>query len=144
MPNALNAKYFEWQIWFKKLFPFLNKEVILIGGSLGGIFLVKYLSENKFPKKIKGLFLVAPPFGDRDKKYSLADFNPKIKNLKNIEKQCTYINIYHSKNDPVVPFEDFLNYKKYLTKANFHEFKNREHFSQEKFPEIIKDIKKII
>ena len=143
MPNDLNAKYLEWKIWFEKLFPFLNKEVILIGGSLGGIFLVKYLSENKFPKKIKGLFLVAPPFDDKDYDYSLADFNFKIKNLKNIEKQCKQINIYHSKDDPIVPFEDFKKYKKYLPKANFYEFKNRQHFGQEKFPEIIKDIKNL-
>jgi len=143
MPNPLNAKYSEWKIWFKKLFPFLYKETILIGGSLGGIFLVKYLSENKFPKKIKGLFLVAPPFDDKNHNYSLADFNFKIKNLKNLEKQCKQINIYHSKDDPIVPFTDFKKYKKYLLRANFYEFKNRKHFGQEKFPEIIKSIKNL-
>lgn len=141
MPNALNARYLEWKIWFEKFFPFLRKDVILVGHSLGGTFLVKYLSENKFPKKIKGLFLIASPFGDRDKKYFLADFNPKPKNLKKIYKQCPQINVYHSKDDPDIPFIDFEKYKKYLTSANFYEFKNRKHFGQEKFTEIIKSIK---
>src|SRR5690348_8942682 len=53
MPNSMNAKYLEWKIWFEKLIPHMSKEVILGGHSLGGIFLAKYLSENKFPKKIK-------------------------------------------------------------------------------------------
>ncbi|MDD4830994.1 MAG: hypothetical protein PHR31_02545, partial [Candidatus Pacebacteria bacterium] len=39
MPNALNAKYIEWEIMFGKLIPFLEEEIILIGHSLGGIFL---------------------------------------------------------------------------------------------------------
>ena len=47
MPNTLNAKYLEWKIWFEKLVPLLNEEVILIGHSLGGTFLAKYLAENK-------------------------------------------------------------------------------------------------
>lgn len=38
MPNKINAKYFEWKIWFKKFIPHFNSEVILIGHSLGGTF----------------------------------------------------------------------------------------------------------
>ncbi|HRZ30232.1 MAG TPA: hypothetical protein P5274_00975 [Candidatus Paceibacterota bacterium] len=51
MPCKLNAKYEEWKIWFNKLLPLLNNKVVLIGHSLGGIFLAKYLSDNGFPKK---------------------------------------------------------------------------------------------
>ena len=53
MPCAWNATYKEWKIWFEKSFPFLQNGIILAGGSLGGIFLAKYLSENIFPVKIK-------------------------------------------------------------------------------------------
>src|SRR4051812_18846652 len=56
MPNALNARYKEWEIWFEKIIPLLDKNIVLVGHSLGGIFLVKYLSENSFPKKIKATF----------------------------------------------------------------------------------------
>src|SRR4026208_1089333 len=44
MPNAFNARYEEWKIWFEKLIPLLDNEVILVGHSLGGIFIAKYLS----------------------------------------------------------------------------------------------------
>ena len=75
MPNAKNARYEEWKIWFEKLFPLLNNEVILVGHSLGAIFLAKYLSENTFPKKIKSLHLVAGPYDDTDCDEPLADFS---------------------------------------------------------------------
>ena len=143
MPNGKNAKYIEWKIWFEKYIPYLKDGVILIGHSLGGIFLVKYLSENKLPRKIRGLFLVAPSYSTRVKKYSSADFDFKTKNCKNILKQCLNIHVYHSKDDSVVPFDNFKKYKKCLPNATFYEFKNRDHFIGEKFPELIKDIKNL-
>lgn len=142
MLNSHNAKYSEWKIWFERLLLICNKEIILIGASLGGLFLVKYLSENKISKKIKGLFLVAAPFGDKEK-YYLADFHFNPKNLKKLEQQAKITNLYHSTDDDNVVFSDFEKYKKYLTSVTFHEFKNRNHFGQEKFPEIVKDIKNL-
>src|SRR3989338_6901921 len=56
MPDKRNAKYELWKIWFEKFFQFLRDDVIIIGGSLGGTFLAKYLAENTFPRKIKALF----------------------------------------------------------------------------------------
>ena len=52
MPCKFMVDYEAWKIWFERHFQFLQKEVILIGWSLGGRFLLKYLSENKFPFKI--------------------------------------------------------------------------------------------
>src|SRR3989344_6013746 len=64
MPLQDNAKYNELKIHFERFFPYLRNNVILIGSSLGGIFLAKYLSENKFPKKILSTYLICPPFDD--------------------------------------------------------------------------------
>ena len=52
MPLQDNAQYEDWKIHFERFFPHLTDNLILIGSSLGGIFLAKYLSEHKFPKKI--------------------------------------------------------------------------------------------
>jgi predicted alpha/beta hydrolase family esterase len=141
MPNALNARYLEWKIYFEKLLPTLNKEIILIGKSLGGIFLAKYLSTNKITNKIKALFLVAAPFDDKDCEEALFDFNftkKELKNLSSLSKQCKSINVFQSYDDTVVPFVDFLKYKKSLPKANFYALKNYGHFDTKKFPEISK------
>ena len=62
MPLQDYAQYDEWKIHFERFFPYLKNNIILIGSSLGGIFLAKYLSEHKFPKKILSTYLVCPPF----------------------------------------------------------------------------------
>ena len=136
MPNSFNAKYLEWKIWFEKIISFFENEVVLIGHSLGGIFLAKYLSENKFPKEILATFLVAAPYDDKNSDYSLADFTLK-KDLGLLQNQFGKLFIYQSQDDDVVSFADFKKYKKALPNANFREFKNKRHFRQENFPEII-------
>ncbi len=140
MPNASNAKYSEWKIWFEKLIPLLEDGVILIGHSLGGIFLAKYLAENIFPKKIRATFLVAAPFDSSDADYSLADFTLPA-SLSKLTLQGGAITLYHSSDDGVVPFGDFEKYKKVLPGAAAVAFADRQHFNQETFPELVRAIK---
>ncbi len=140
MPNKINAKYLEWKIWFEKFIPYITEGVILVGHSLGGSFLVKFLSENDMPKKIRGTFLVAPVYDEDSDDYSLADFKLPD-NLSGFEKQGGQIFIYHSEDDPVVPFNNLGKFKEKLISAKTIIFKNKQHFGQEKLPEIVKDIK---
>ncbi len=139
MPNKFNAKYEEWKIWFEKIIPLLQGEVTLVGHSLGGIFLAKFLSENDFPKKIKSLHLVAAPYDDESEE-SLGDFALEH-NLENVSKQVSDIFIYHSRDDHVVPFHEAEKYKKAFPSATFTVFENRGHFNQENFPELVNNIK---
>ena len=138
MPNALNARYDEWKIWFEKYLPFLRDEVILLGHSLGGIFLAKYLSENDFPVKIKSTILVAAPFEDCPE--SLCEFNFST-NLEKLAKQGGEIIIFHSRDDKVVPFSHAEKFLAVLPKARLVEFVDRGHFNQESFPELVKRLK---
>lgn len=133
MPNSSNARFSEWKIWFERILPFLQDNVILIGHSLGGIFLAKYLSENNIPKKIKALILVAAP---HNQTVNVGDFQLPG-SLNKIIKQCPQIFLYHSKDDPVVTFSEMEAYLKQLPKAKSFVFDDRGHFLQENFPEII-------
>lgn len=136
MPNKTNAQFGEWKIWFEKFFPYLNDEVILIGHSLGGTFLAKYLSENQFPKKIKAVFLVGAVYDLDSEDYSLVSFVlPEKLNL-----QTENTMIYHSKDDPVVSFSALEQFKKALPHAQTRIFEDRGHFNQEEFPELAEDI----
>ncbi len=139
MPSHRNAKYPEWKIWFEKFFPFINDNVILIGGSLGGTFLAKYLAENKFPKKIKAVILLAACFDDLPEE-PLLDFSLP-KSLKNIESQTDKIILYHSKDDEVVPFAHLAKFQAALATAQARIFQDRGHFNQIELPELIEDIK---
>jgi len=140
MPNPMNAKYNEWETMFNKLIPFLDETIILVGHSLGGIFLAKYLSENDFPKKILATFLVSAPHNDKNTEYSLVDFNLS-RSLEKFQQQGGRIFLYHSKNDPIVPFADFEKYRNDLPEARTIIFEDRGHFDQTEFPELVKDIK---
>lgn len=140
MPSKHNAKYLEWKIWFEKFIPYLKDSIILVGHSLGGIFLIKYLSENTFPKKIKAVFLISAPYDDDDSDYSLADF-VLPKSLEQFKKQTGKIFLYHSKDDQVVSFGDFEKYTKAFPNATQRIYINKGHFNQEEFPELAEDIK---
>ncbi len=140
MPNRQNARYLEWKIWFEKLLPLVSDPIILIGHSLGGIFLAKYLSENVCPKKIKAVFLVAA--SHNTKLEGIADFI-LTNDLSGLQNQVEKLVLYHSKDDPVVPYAELLEYQKTLPNAEYKIFDDRQHFNQSEFPEIISEIKSL-
>ena len=88
MPNKDMARYSTWKLWFEKYIPFLDAEnLVLVGHSLGGMFLTKYLAENKFPIQISQLHLVAPVLDDQGLNEGdnyLGDFAYEVNDIKNI------------------------------------------------------------
>jgi len=143
MPLKENARYKEWKIHFERYFPYLKNNIILIGNSLGGMFLARYLSENKFPKKILSLYLIASPFDDNLPTEGLGGGFRLKSSLSKIEKQCEAIHLLYSKNDNVVPIYHAKKYKNKLKNAKLIVYKSKSgHFIVSKFPEIIKMIKK--
>lgn len=141
MPCKWNAKYAEWKLWFERMFPFLEDGVILIGHSLGGVFLARYLAEEKFPKQIAGTFLVAPPHG-MGTLGIIPEFTAPA-SLDLLAQQGGKVVIYFSKDDPVVPFAECAEYQKALPTATVRIFEDRKHFNQDEFPEIVADIKSL-
>jgi uncharacterized protein len=143
MPNWMNAKYREWKIWFERLSGFFTEPVVLIGHSLGGIFLARYLGENISPKKIRAVFLVAAPHVRKNKQKLTGDFFVPA-DLSKITRQCGQVFIYHSEDDPMVPFRG--NYGRYISALPDAEgmiFKNKRHFNQPTFPELIARLRKL-
>jgi predicted alpha/beta hydrolase family esterase len=136
MPNKGNAKYIEWKIWFERMFPFMEDNVILVGHSVGAMFLVKYLSKNIFPRKIEALHLVAPPHNQTAdcEDFKLPD------SLAGVEKQVDNIFLYQSKDDPIVPFSELAVFEKQLPGAKSQIFEDRGHFNQDEFPELITNL----
>ena len=140
MPNAFNATFEEWAIWFDKHLAVVGDDLILVGHSLGGIFLAKYLSVNDVHKRIHGTFLVAAPHSTDDADYSLTDF-ALPDSLERFAEQGGRIQLYHSTDDTVVPFSDLARYQRMLPYARASVFGDRGHFLQERFPELVEDIR---
>ena len=146
MPNKFLASYRAWKIWFEKVFPYLNDEgVILIWHSLWWNFLLKYLIENWFPKKVLQLHLVAAVIDGRDRpehKQYLGDFKFDVDNIWILADVAEKIFIYHSTDDHVVPYSHALAIKSYLPEAELLTFADRGHLNISEFPELLENIVK--
>ena len=144
MPNKNIALYKEWKIMFEKTFPHLNWDQIIIAHSLWTIFILKYLAENWFPKKIKQLHLVSALIDDKEmppEEAYLGDFEFDTTKIPEIQNICEKIFLYHSKDDFCVPISQWERLHKILPDAKFEVFEDRWHMNMEEFPEIIQNIK---
>lgn len=143
MPNTDNAVYNEWKIWFEKHFEHLRDDVILVGWSLGGMFLAKYLAENTPTFRLGGLFLLAAPCGAYDdgsgNDCGSFRFDPKI--LGPALGSGEGIIIMQSEDDFVVDPEHGRLYKEMLPKAELVMFKDKNHFLVEEFREFVERVK---
>jgi len=134
MPNKQNAKYEEWCIWFEKVIPHLKDDVVLVGHSLGGLFLAKYLDEHTFPVSVRATFLVAAPFDTRDPEFSISS------SLDTLPKQAGKLFLYQSIDDPEVPFSALETFRSMLPDAEVRIFSDRGHIMQPEFSELVEDI----
>ena len=134
MPNKYFADYEAWKIMFSKIFPFLKENFCLVWHSLWWTFLIKYLNENSFSYLPKNIFLLAPTLNDSEEEVNWSFWIKS--NFKNFEEKYSSRTYFlHSKDDFVVSFSDFLEFKNIFPKSNFIEFENKNHFLDLEFVE---------
>jgi predicted alpha/beta hydrolase family esterase len=144
MPNRDWANYTAWKVWFERYMDFIHDQnPILIGYSQGAMFFLKYLSENKFTKSIKQLHLVAPAVTDLYEMglEKLGTFNLDLSKINTILDFCGEVHLWHSEDDPTVPFANSKLIVDNMPSIKFHKFTNRGHFFDPTFPEILEVIK---
>jgi predicted alpha/beta hydrolase family esterase len=141
MPDA-DAPYYEaWKAWLENIIPLLDDEVVLVGHSLGGLLLTKYLSENEFPKKVKALILVATPYTGPEVAKELLERLGKGgwllgADISKVADQAESIFVVHSKDDHVVPFGAAEAYVGKLPKAKIIALEGKGHIREESLPEV--------
>jgi predicted alpha/beta hydrolase family esterase len=148
MPMKEDAKYEEWKITFERYLPLLNKKLILIGNSLGGIFLSKYLSENKLKRKPISTYLVCAPYDNSHSDEDLVGGFKLKSNISLLEKNSGKLTMLFSADDECVPPYHAEKYQEKLKNTKIIIYKSKNgHFCVPTFPEIIKmikeDVKKI-
>jgi predicted alpha/beta hydrolase family esterase len=141
MPDEDRRVYEAWKERIAEELDALEGEVILVGHSLGGSILLKYLSEEEVEKPIAGLLLVATPYwGVEDwevGEYALPeDFASKI------PKEVSMF-LYHSRDDEVVPFAHAALYAQKLPRATVRVFDGRGHQFDDDLSEVAQDIKRL-
>jgi predicted alpha/beta hydrolase family esterase len=147
MPNTENAKYEEWKIWLERHLDYLGDGVVFIGWSLGGMFLLKYFTEENTPFVTKSLHIVASPAGDygieAEPGNDCRSFQFSLHDLGQIMEEVGDVTIYHSEDDFVVPYDHALKLMEVLPEAELLTFTDRNHFLQAEFPELVDKIKAI-
>lgn len=142
MPHPENPHYDAWKMKLKEALDDLSNNTILIGHSLGGSTLMKYLSESGCDKTIDGLFLIAAPYwGATDwqvDEYVLHDnFSSNLPDIRRVF-------LYHSQNDEVVPVEHLSYYAGHLPYATIRTFSEGGHLFSNGLPELVEDIKNLL
>ena len=141
MPDPECPEYITWKMLLARELARLRGEAILVGHSLGGSVLLKYLSEEPFEKLVAGLFVIAAPYwGKKDwrvEEYVLRDdFSSRLAKIPQIF-------LYHSPDDEVVPFAHLKSYAEKLPDAIARETENRRHLFNRGLPELVTDIKNL-
>lgn len=140
MPNPESPEYTTWKEQLSKEFAALEGEVTLIGHSLGGSVLLKYLSEEDCHVKISSLHSVAAPFWGKNgfwesEEFMLSEnFDAKLPPIPQVF-------FYHSRDDEVVSFDHFKDYTEKLLTATPRAIESRGHLFYNGLPELVDDIK---
>lgn len=101
-PPIVPAKITEWFDVLRKYGEYINEDTILVGHSLGGLFILRVLEQLNHP--VRAVFLVGAPIGvrpilyyDRDKSFSGFSFG-----WTTIKANAKSFTVFHSDNDPYV------------------------------------------
>lgn len=138
MADPENPQYKSWKIQLKKELAAVNGEVILVGHSLGGSVLLKYLSEEKYKITITGLCIIAAPYWGKNG-WNGNDF--ALQEDLSALLPIPQILLYHSRDDEVVPVAHLILYANKLPQATIYELDGRGHLFTEGCAEIAADIK---
>jgi uncharacterized protein len=137
MPDADNPHYQPWRDRIAQELEAID-EVILVGHSFGGSVLLKYLAEGSYQKPVRGLFLVSVPNWGPDgwayDEYAVSeDVGSRL--------PASRIFLYHSRDDPGVPFAHLGYYHEHLPMAIVRPIDGSEHSFVDGLPTLVDDIK---
>lgn len=137
MPDPENPSYAPWKARLAGEFAAAGGDLLLIGHSLGGSVLVKYLAEEGYVGSISGLFLVAAPyFGAPD--WEHAEFMPPAALALGAVQRVW---LYYTRDDAVVPFEHLALYARALPQAFARELDGYGHGFNAGCAELAADIR---
>ena len=115
MPAPTKPSYERWKNELERLLPIDKSPPILVGHSLGGSVLLKYISEHKPKVAAAGLFVVAAPYwGSAD--WKVEEFVLRESFARALP-NALRIYLYQSRDDEVVGIEHLSRYSKAIPQA---------------------------
>lgn len=142
MPTPEDPRYNDWKNVMEKELLKLSGEVILIGHSLGGSVLLKYLSEEVYRVKVLGLFIVAAPFWGIDDDWQRKDFFLQ-EGFEQHLKEIPHIFLYHSRGEEIVPFSHHIAFAEKLPQSTCRVIDGADHLFENGLPKLVRDIRSL-
>jgi len=141
MPGESEPDMQTWKAKIAKELETLDGEIIVVGHSVGGATLLKYLSEEKVEKPIAALLLLAAPSWDEENWnfYDLRlprDLAAKLSSIPRIF-------LYHNRDDEIVPFRHLALHAARLPHAVVRESERGGHQFGNDLPNVANDIRSV-
>lgn len=141
MPEEESLGYEAWKAQISKELAALDDELILVAHSVGSSILLKYLTEEKVEKSIRGLFLIAAPYWGPGG-WQMDEFTLDENHASNVLQELP-IFFYHSRDDTIVPFEHLAPHAENFPQATIREFEGGGHQFNNDLSEVAADIKRL-
>lgn len=137
MPDAENPTYPRWRTAIEEGLAGVDGAALIVGHSLGGTVVLRMLAESPAPAQIRGLFLASMPWWGPEEwdvdEYAPPDgFGARLPDIP--------IFLYHSVDDPHVPFGHLARYRAALPAATARSVPGAEHSFRNGLPELVRDI----
>jgi predicted alpha/beta hydrolase family esterase len=123
-PKMANEDQAEYETWEPEITKALNQlgdgeSMILVGHSLGGVYVLQYLAEEKIDADLKGVFLVSMPyFGAKDWTFEDPHLSERLAGK---FPASVPVYLYHGSDDDFVPVSHMKMYADKLPKATAQE-----------------------
>ena len=139
MPEEADPNVKSWKHKIAAELLRLPGKVLLVGHSVGGSILLRYLAEEEVKKPVAALFLLAVPSWDEDH-WNFDD----LKLPRNIDEKLAFIPriyLYHSRDDVVVPFAHLALHRARLPQATVRAVDGRGHQFGNDLTDVANDIR---
>jgi predicted alpha/beta hydrolase family esterase len=143
MPNEADAPYPAWKAEIESQLASLGGPVALVGHSVGGSVLLKWLCDSRATRNVAGMFAVAAPFWGADEYWRWDEATlPRDAAAKLAGNWALFF--YHSRDDETVPFGHLALYAAALPRATIRALDGRGHQLNNDLTEVAADIRQTI
>lgn len=138
MPDEENCPYPEWKAEIDARLAAIGGLVALVGHSMGGSVLLKYLCDRPAPPRIVGLFAVAAPYWGAGG-WNWDEMALPIDAAARLAGDWPLV-LHYSRDDEVVPFSHLALYTARLPRAMVREYDGRDHQFGDDLADVAADI----
>jgi predicted alpha/beta hydrolase family esterase len=138
MPHESDPDVDAWKEHIASELSHASGTVILVGHSVGGAIVLRYLSEEKVEKPIAALFVLAAPAWDGDS-WNFEDLKLRADVVAKLD-AIPRIVFYHCRDDAIIPFAHLALHGARIPQALTHAFESGGHQFENQLAAVASDI----